>query len=105
MSEVTLWRAYIDYKDLKLESFQVEEKPQTYRVVGGHGISATGWSQVLRKNEVGKKYFLTAETALQGFIAACQRTIEGCVVTIEREQMRQAMAMGKLEELKREPAQ
>jgi len=91
MSKVTLWRTYWDHQDVKIGSFEAEEKDKTYRRCE-RGDKISNYSTVIYKIDIGRIYFFTAEESIAGFIAECQRVIDARLADIEREQMRQGMA-------------
>jgi hypothetical protein len=96
MAKVTLWRTYWDYKDVKVGSFEVEEKLKTYRL-DGRGTEASGYNTIIHKDDIGRKFFFAAEESIRAFAADCQSKIDAALFDIDRQKKRQAMAQALLE--------
>ena len=91
MTKVTLWRTYWDRRQVKVGSFEADEKDKTYRRVG-RGDEVSNYSTVIYKIDIGRRFFFTAEESITGFITHCQDIIDARLLDIETQQKYQALA-------------
>ena len=96
MAKVTLWRTYWDYRQVKVGSFEADEKGKTYRRIG-RGDEVSDYSTVIHKVDIGRRFYFSAIESIQGFLADCQNRIDADLFEISKMQDRQTEAQALLE--------